>query len=143
MKKQYWNSGISRLTTRELTAAAKKAGVDPAAHLDGTRAGRENLAHAVQRRTEVMDALQRMLILIPGQFYAPTGIVMTPLIATLAQAHGATLIGFGTAIGLARGAERKGLIAVLTGILWPRSYRCWWYRGPCSWAQVWPLHPVL
>ena len=36
-----------------------------------------------------------MLLLIPGKFYAPTGIVMTPMLATLAQAHGATLIGLG------------------------------------------------
>jgi hypothetical protein len=32
----------------------------------------------------------------PDKFYAPTGIAMTPMIATLAQAHGATLIGLRT-----------------------------------------------
>lgn len=58
-----------------------------------------------------------MLLLIPAQFYAPTGIVMTPMIATLAQAHGATLIGLGFIDWFARGADRKGLIAVLGGNL--------------------------
>jgi len=30
------------------------------------------------------------LLLAPGPFYAPTGITITPLVATIAQAHGAT-----------------------------------------------------
>jgi len=58
-----------------------------------------------------------MLLLMPAKFYAPTGIVMTPLIATLAQAHGATLIGLGVIDWLARGAEKRGVIAVLAGNL--------------------------
>jgi hypothetical protein len=58
-----------------------------------------------------------MLLLIPAQFYAPTGISMTPLVATLAQAHGATLFGLGIINWLARNADRRGLIAVLGGNL--------------------------
>ena len=58
-----------------------------------------------------------MLVAIPAQFYAPTGIAMTPLIATIAQAHGATLIGLGVVSWLARHADRSGVTAVLTGNL--------------------------
>jgi hypothetical protein len=58
-----------------------------------------------------------MLLFMPGQFYAPAGIAMTPMSATVAQAHGATLIGLGLINWLARGAERDGLVAVLTGNL--------------------------
>jgi hypothetical protein len=58
-----------------------------------------------------------MLIAIPDRFYEPTGIVITPMLATLAQAHGATLIGLGTINWLARTADKQGLIAVLTGNL--------------------------
>ena len=58
-----------------------------------------------------------MLIFVPDKFYEPTGIAMTPMLATLVQAHGATLIGLGTVNWLARGADRQGLIAVLTGNL--------------------------
>jgi hypothetical protein len=56
-----------------------------------------------------------MLLTMPAPFYEPTGIVMTPMLATLAQAHGATLFGLGTINWLARTAERKGLIAVMAG----------------------------
>jgi len=58
-----------------------------------------------------------MLIAMPDKFYEPTGIAMTPMMATLAQAHGATLIGLGLIDWLARNAERQGLIAVLAGNL--------------------------
>ena len=58
-----------------------------------------------------------MLLIAPAEFYAPTGIPMTPMIATLAQAHGATLMGLGVVNWLARNADRQGLIAVLTGNL--------------------------
>ncbi len=58
-----------------------------------------------------------MLLFVPGQFYQPTGMVLTPMLATLAQAHGATLVGMGTVLWLARGATGKGLIAVLGGNL--------------------------
>ena len=58
-----------------------------------------------------------MLLLGPVQFYAPTGIVMTSLVATLAQAHGATLVGLGIINWLARNADRNGLRAVLSGNL--------------------------
>lgn len=58
-----------------------------------------------------------MLMFMPDKFYAPTGITMTPLLATLAQAHAATLIGLGVVDWLARNAEKRGLIAVLAGNL--------------------------
>jgi hypothetical protein len=59
-----------------------------------------------------------MLLLIPQQFYAPTGIAMTPMVATLAQAHGATLIGLGVIDWLvAGGVDGRGAMAVLTGNL--------------------------
>jgi hypothetical protein len=57
------------------------------------------------------------LLFVPEQFYAPTGIAMTTLMATVAQAHGATLIGLGVVDWLARGADRRGIIAVLAGNL--------------------------
>lgn len=58
-----------------------------------------------------------MLLFAPARFYQPTGMVLTPMLATLAQAHGATLIGMGTVIWLARNANGQGLIAVLAGNL--------------------------
>jgi hypothetical protein len=54
---------------------------------------------------------------VPIPFFAPTGIELTPMSATIAQAHGATLFGLGVINWLARNAERKGLIAVLAGNL--------------------------
>jgi len=57
------------------------------------------------------------LLLAPGPFYAPTGIAITPMLATVAQAHGATLVGLGVIDWLARNAEKRGLIAVLAGNL--------------------------
>ena len=57
------------------------------------------------------------LLLVPEQFYAPTGIAMTPVMATVAQAHGATLVGLGVVNWLVRGADRRGTAAVLTGNL--------------------------
>jgi hypothetical protein len=58
-----------------------------------------------------------MLIIMPAKFYSPTGIDMTPMLATVAQAHGATLIGLGIIDWLARGADKKGILAVLGGNL--------------------------
>ena len=58
-----------------------------------------------------------MLLLAPGPFYAPTGLAMTPMVATVAQAHGATLVGLGVINWMARGANRQGLVAVLAGNL--------------------------
>ena len=58
-----------------------------------------------------------MLLLAPGPFYAPTGLAMTPMVASIAQAHGATLVGLGVITWMARGANRQGLVAVLTGNL--------------------------
>src|SRR5262245_44877280 len=57
------------------------------------------------------------LLLAPDKFYAPMGITMTPILATIVQAHGATLFGLGVVIWLARDADRKGLVAVITGNL--------------------------
>ena len=57
------------------------------------------------------------LMLNPAGFYAPTGMELTPLLATLAQAHGATLTGMAVVIWLARDADLKGLRAVLWGNL--------------------------
>jgi len=57
------------------------------------------------------------LLFVPADFYKPTGIAMTPMIATLAQAHGATLAGLGLVNWLARDADRKGIIAILAGNL--------------------------
>lgn len=57
------------------------------------------------------------LIFAPAQFYVPTGLEMTPLMATVAQAHGATLIGLGVVDWLARSADRNGLRAVFVGNL--------------------------
>jgi len=58
-----------------------------------------------------------MLLFVPQQFYAPTGIAMTSMMATVAQAHGATLVGLGVVDWLARGADRRGTMAVLAGNL--------------------------
>jgi len=58
-----------------------------------------------------------MLILVPQEFYAPVGIAMTPMLATIPQAYGATLIGLGVIDWLARGADRRGIVAVLAGNL--------------------------
>ena len=58
-----------------------------------------------------------MLLWSPSKFYAPTGIMMTPLLATVAQAHGATLVGVGVIDWIARDAEGRGLTAVLGGNL--------------------------
>jgi hypothetical protein len=58
-----------------------------------------------------------MLVFMPAAFYAPTGIQMTPLLATIAQAQGATLVGLGCINWLARNAEKRGLTAVLGGNL--------------------------
>jgi hypothetical protein len=57
------------------------------------------------------------LLFVPVEFYKPTGIVMTPMIATLPQAHGATLIGLSLVNWLARDADKKGLTAILAGNL--------------------------
>jgi len=58
-----------------------------------------------------------MLLLAPGPFYAPTGLAIPPMVATVAQAHGATLVGLGVITWMARGANRQGLRPVLTGNL--------------------------
>lgn len=55
------------------------------------------------------------LLIVPGGFYAPTGIVLTPMLATIAQAHGATLFGLGVVTWLARNADHKGQMAVCGG----------------------------
>ena len=55
------------------------------------------------------------LLLVPAGFYAPTGIHLTPLLATIAQAHGATLVGLGVVNWFARTAQGQGLKAILSG----------------------------
>jgi hypothetical protein len=57
------------------------------------------------------------LLLAPAAFYQPTGIVLTPLLATIAQAHGATLVGLGVMNWLTRDADPAGARAVLAGNL--------------------------
>jgi hypothetical protein len=42
---------------------------------------------------------------------------MTPMIATIAQAHGATLVGFGVVDWMSRNVEPRGARAVLAGNL--------------------------
>src|SRR5690348_5227403 len=54
------------------------------------------------------------LLLVPAKFYIPTGITMTPLLATVAQAHGATLIGLGFINWFARNFSA----ADARGVLW-------------------------
>jgi hypothetical protein len=62
-------------------------------------------------------AFGAMLLLVPARFYAPASITITPLLALLAQAHGAMLLGLGLINWRARHAEKPALIAVLTGNL--------------------------
>ena len=57
------------------------------------------------------------LLLTPGGFYKPTGIEMTPLLATVAQAHGATLFGLGVINWLSRKSPPVAARAVLAGNL--------------------------
>jgi hypothetical protein len=55
------------------------------------------------------------LLAAPGPFYSPSGVTLTPMLATLAQAHGATLIGLGTVNWFGRNADGTGLRAILLG----------------------------
>ena len=50
---------MSRLSTKEIAAAARKRGIAPAKYLDGTRAGRNRLERAIQHRSEVLAARWR------------------------------------------------------------------------------------
>jgi len=54
-----------------------------------------------------------MLLFIPASVYIPTGITVTPTLATLAPTLGATLLGLGIINWLARRADKTGLIVVL------------------------------
>jgi hypothetical protein len=58
-----------------------------------------------------------MLLAMPIKFYEPTGMVLTPMLATIGEAHGATLVGLGFIDWIARDATGKGLLAVLAGNL--------------------------
>ena len=58
-----------------------------------------------------------MLLVAPAPFYAPTGIAFTPMLETLAQAHGATLFGTGTVLWLSRNATGRAAVPVLAGNL--------------------------
>jgi len=55
------------------------------------------------------------LVAAPASFYAPVGITLTPMLATVAQAHGATLVGLGTVNWFGRNAVGDGLKAILIG----------------------------
>jgi hypothetical protein len=57
------------------------------------------------------------LLFAPVGFYQPVGLNMTPMMATVAQAHGATLLGLSLVNWLSRSADRAGLIAVFAGNL--------------------------
>jgi hypothetical protein len=57
------------------------------------------------------------LLAFPQEFYAPTRIVLTPMLATLPQAHGATLFGLGVVNWLARGLQGAAVRPVLAGNL--------------------------
>ncbi len=56
---EFGGSSMSRLTTKEITASARKCGIDPRVYLDGTRAGRNRLELAIRHRCEVLEALRR------------------------------------------------------------------------------------
>jgi hypothetical protein len=58
-----------------------------------------------------------MMIFVPSPFYAPVRITLTPMLATIPQAHGATLVGLGTVNWLGRRAEGPALTAILLGNL--------------------------
>ncbi len=57
------------------------------------------------------------LLFAPAAFYAPLHLVMTPLMATVAEAHGATLFGLGVISWMARSMTRKELQPILMGSL--------------------------
>ena len=54
---EYGGASMSRLSTKEIAAAAKKRGIDPGVYPDGSRAGRNRLELAIQHRSEVLEAL--------------------------------------------------------------------------------------
>jgi hypothetical protein len=56
-------------------------------------------------------------LLAPSKFYAPMGNELTPMLATMAQSYGATMIGLGVIDWWAREAQGRGLVAVLLGNL--------------------------
>jgi hypothetical protein len=56
-------------------------------------------------------------LLAPAKFYAPMGIELTPMLATMVQSYGATMFGLGVINWCARQAQGRGLIAVLLGNL--------------------------
>ena len=53
----------------------------------------------------------------PDAFYSPTGIALSPLAATVAQAHGATLLGLGVLTWMARNTPPEAVCPVLAGNL--------------------------
>lgn len=62
-------------------------------------------------------AIALALMFAPDSFYRPTGIPMTAMVATLAQAHGATLAGLGLATWLSRSLQGRALRPILAGNL--------------------------
>jgi hypothetical protein len=57
------------------------------------------------------------LLVSPADFYAPFKLTLTPMAATVAQAHGATLIGVAAINWLARNFKSPELAAVAAGNL--------------------------
>src|SRR5262249_24479542 len=57
------------------------------------------------------------LLFVPDRFYAPAGIVLTPMQATVAQEQGGTLVGLGVIDWIGASAEGVGLVAILAGNL--------------------------
>lgn len=55
------------------------------------------------------------LLVMPATFNAPAGITLTPLLATVAQAHGSTLVGLGVINWLCRRAGQTQVARVLVG----------------------------
>jgi hypothetical protein len=53
-----------------------------------------------------------VLLLAPTKFYEPTGITLMPMLATLAQAHDATLFGLGLINRCARHRRSRALRSV-------------------------------
>ena len=57
------------------------------------------------------------LLFFPDKFYAPTGIAMTSLVSTIAQAHAATLIGLGFVNWFSRNLKGENVQGILLGNL--------------------------
>jgi hypothetical protein len=89
------------------------------------------------------------LLLGPEKFYEPLGVAYTPMLGTVAQAHGATLVGLGVITWWVRTADRQGLIAVLGGSTVVQvlslgvALRTWSLGAGASVAPALVIHVVL